>query len=175
MSRYNFEFDQPPVGVSGGFCGAGNVARMAAIGVAVGVGVGHGGKVVVEPVVGAPGLAFCIAASRVAISAGDGVGSSVSGEAKTGEVKVVDVLPPLAASEGAQGVVGTSVGVGNGDSDVGGAEIGVGVCTATGGGVAIEAQAVTTNRQTQAASAVINLECMMSLPGLHRSGHHITP
>ncbi len=175
MSQHSIEFDQPPVGVSGGFAGAGNVARLAAMGVAVGVGVGHGGKVVVEPVVGAPGLAFCIAASRVAISAGDGVGSSVSGEAKTGEVNVVDVLPPLAASEGAQGVVEISVGVGNGDADVGDAEIGVGVCTATGGGVAIGAQAVTINRQTQTANVMANLKCMMSLPGLHLSIDHITP
>ncbi len=109
------------------------------------MGVEQGGKAVVGPaaVVGAPGFACCIAASRVAISAGEGVGNSASGEANTGEVEVVEELPLLPVSAVAQGV-------GDGFANVG-------VCSETGGGVAAGAQADTTNRQAQTASLVANL------------------
>jgi len=120
------------------------------------VDVGHGGKTVAEPaaVVGAPGLACCIPASRVAISAGEGVGNSVSGEAKTGEVKVVEVLPPVPDSLVAQGA-----GVGDAGSENGG----VGV-TETGGGIEAGAQPVMIARQAHIATSVADLNRIMLLP-----------
>jgi hypothetical protein len=129
-----------------------------------GVGVEQGGITVVEPgaVVGAPGLACCIAASRVAISAGEAVGSSVNGEANTGELKVVEVLPPLPISVVAHGFTD----VGDGDADMGEGEIGVDVGANRGGGVAAGAQAVTLDKQTQTANVMAGLKRMMSLPGL---------
>ncbi len=130
--------------------GAAGVTRLTA----EGVGVAHGGKTVV----GAPGLAFCIAASRVAISAGEGVGSSVSGEAKTGEANVVDVLPPVTASAAAQGV-------GDGLANVDEGDAGVGVCPERVGGAATGAQAVAINRQAQIANFVASLTSIASSPG----------
>ncbi len=125
-------------------CGADSVARLTA----EGVGVGQGGKTVAEPAAigGAPGLACCIAASRVAISPGEGVGSSLNGEANTGEVKVVEVVPSLPTSA-------TAHGVGDGVADV-------------GNGVTAGAQAVAPNKQTQTTKAVASLKCIMSLTGL---------
>ncbi len=150
------ESAQPPDGWVGPSDGAAGVTRLTAEGVSV----EHGGKTVVGPaaVVGAPGLAFCIAASRVAISSGEGVGNSVSGEAKTGEANVVDVLPPVTDPTGAQGV-------GDGIADVADGDAGVGVCTEMVGGAATDAQAVAINTQTQTASVVASLSGIASSPG----------
>ncbi len=140
---------------------------------AAGVGVEQGGKTVVEPaaVVGAPGFAVCIAASRVAICSGEAVGGSASGVAETGEEEVVEEALPMPLEEAPQGVGDASTAV-----DCGAAGVAV-VPEVVGleivGGTALGAQPVAISRQTDTSAIVAYLKRMLFLPKWLSQLYHI--